>query len=57
MHVMEEPCGYPHIQGKVPSELIMLLDFAPFHQSFSLNPLLIHLFIYIYDVQKALPGF
>jgi hypothetical protein len=37
MYVMEEPCGYPHIEGKVPLELIMLLDFAPFHHSFSLK--------------------
>jgi hypothetical protein len=44
-------------KARFPQKLIMLLDFAPFHQSFSLNPLLIHLFIYIYDVQKALPGF
>jgi hypothetical protein len=54
---VEEPCGYPHIEGKVPLELIMLLHFAPFHQSFSLKSTS-HIFIYLYlDVQKALPGF
>jgi hypothetical protein len=47
MSVMEEPCGYPHIEGKFPLELIMLLDFAPFHQSFSLKSTS-HRFIYLF---------